>query len=641
MNYRKKVSLEETFLDSENIPGFDTARFEGVLERPIATRIFLSLGGIFILTGIFLASRAGYLMLAEGKAYAMRAEDNRLVHQTIISERGVIFDRDGVPLAYNVPGFRVVVDTRGADKEDLLPRIADLAESLGRDKAELISLVERHWEHGEIVVDLIRQWSVASGLITHFKDEDAIRVESTPLRAYINHPAFGHVVGYVGSVTEDDVSKDPDILGWGEIGKTGIERSYDLVLRGNPGMKIVETDSQGAVLSQGIYQQEKEGGNLTLSISADMQKTLYAAIQQTAENRGFIGGSAVALDAHTGEVLALVSYPGFDANVMSTGEPWEKVSHILSDEKHPLFSRAVAGLYPPASTVKPFLAAAAIDEHVISPEKIIYTEGRIVVPNPFDPDHPSIFKDWKNHGPVDMVRAIAVSSDAYFYTIGGGHGRVEGLGVQRMHDYLSRFGLGQRTGIDLGGEAEGLVPNKDWKALTFPNDSIWRVGDSYNMSIGQGWLLVTPLQMARATLALARGGELLQPRVVQTITYGVEGNERKEAVAVLPSSHVSINNSSLQVAQKGMRLAVTEGTAMGVADIRLPVAAKTGTAEVDKKGKVHSWFIGYLPLEDPKLVLVINMERGPAGNLIGATAVAHEFLKWFSTDFIDKMPPAR
>lgn len=641
MNYRKKVSLEETFLDSENIPGFDTTRFEGVLERPIATRIFLSLGGIFILVGMLLASRAGYLMLAEGKAYAMRAEDNRLVHQTIISERGVIFDRDGVPLAYNVPGFRVVVDTRGTDKEDLLPQIAELAESLGRDKAELISLIERHWEHGEIVVDLIRQWSVASGLITRFKDEDAIRVEPTPLRAYIDHPAFGHVVGYVGSVTEEDVSKDPDMLGWGEIGKTGIERSYDLVLRGNPGMKIVETDSQGAVLSQGIYQQEKEGGNLTLSISADMQKTLYAAIQQTVEDRGFMGGSAVALDARTGEVLALVSYPGFDTNVMSTGEPREEVSHILSDEKHPLFSRAVAGLYPPASTVKPFLAAAAIDEHVISPETIIYTEGRIVVPNPFDPDHPSIFKDWKNHGPVDMVRAIAVSSDAYFYTIGGGHGRIEGLGIERMHDYFSRFGLGQRTGIDLGGEAEGLVPNKAWKALTFPDDSLWRVGDSYNMSIGQGWLLATPLQMARATLALARGGELLQPRVVQTITYGVEGNERKEAVAVSLPSHVSISNSSLLVAQKGMRLAVTEGTAMGVADIHLPVAAKTGTAEVDKKGKVHSWFIGYLPLEDPKLVLVINMERGPAGNLIGATAAAHEFLKWFSTDFIDKMSPAR
>lgn len=620
MNYHRKLTLEETLVDTENLPGFDTARFEGVLERPLATGVFLALGGIFLLVGGFLAARAGYLMLIKGEAYAMRAEDNRLVHQTIVPERGVIFDRAGVPLAYNVPGFRVVVDTRGAKKSVLVPRMEELARALNRDTAEVVTLVERHWEYGEIVIDLIREWSIANDIMTRFKDQDAVRVEPTPLRAYVAHPAFGHVVGYVGAVTEENITEDTAALGWGEVGKTGIERAYDAVLRGNPGVKIVETNSQGAVLSEGIYRREDRGENLTLSISAELQKKIYEVLEKTAQERGFGGGSAVLLDVRTGETLALVSYPGFDANVMSTGNPRDEVSRILSDESHPLFFRAIAGLYPPASTVKPFLAAAAIDEHVISPEKVIYTEGRIVVPNPFNPERPAIFKDWKNHGPVDMVHAIAVSSDAYFYTIGGGHNSIDGLGVDRMRDYFLRFGLGQTTGIDLLGEEEGLVPSKEWKARAYPDDPLWRVGDSYNMGIGQGWLLTTPLQMARATLALAREGELLRPHLVKSITHN-----DISALAPLP---VSISKSALDVARKGMRLAVTEGTAMGVADIRLPVAAKTGTAEVGKSAWTHSWFIGFLPWEDPRLVLVVNMERGPAGNLIGATSVAHEILQW-------------
>ena len=620
MNYRRKLTLEETLVDTENLPGFDTARFEGVLERPLATGVFLALGGIFLLVGGFLAARAGYLMLIKGEAYAMRAEDNRLVHQTIVPERGVIFDRAGVPLAYNVPGFRVVVDTRGAKKSVLVPRMEELARTLNRDTAEVVTLVERHWEYGEIVIDLIREWSIANDIMTRFKDQDAVRVEPTPLRAYVAHPAFGHVVGYVGAVTEENITEDTAALGWGEVGKTGIERAYDAVLRGNPGVKIVETNSQGAVLSEGIYRREDRGENLTLSISAELQKKIYEVLEKTAQERGFGGGSAVLLDVRTGETLALVSYPGFDANVMSTGNPRDEVSRILSDESHPLFFRAIAGLYPPASTVKPFLAAAAIDEHVISPEKVIYTEGRIVVPNPFNPERPAIFKDWKNHGPVDMIHAIAVSSDAYFYTIGGGHNSIDGLGVDRMRDYFLRFGLGQTTGIDLLGEEEGLVPSKEWKARAYPDDPLWRVGDSYNMGIGQGWLLTTPLQMARATLALAREGELLRPHLVKSITHN-----DISALAPLP---VSISKSALDVARKGMRLAVTEGTAMGVADIRLPVAAKTGTAEVGKSAWTHSWFIGFLPWEDPRLVLVVNMERGPAGNLIGATSVAHEILQW-------------
>lgn len=627
MNYHKKLSLEETLVDTENLPGFDTARFEGTLERPISARVFWVVGYVFTLIGMLLSIRAGYLMLMQGEAYAMRAEDNRLVHQPRVPERGVIFDSTGVPLAYNVPGFRIVVNTSGAKKDELVSRLEELAPLMGRDAAELVEMVEQSWEYGDVVVGQTREWDTANEIITRFKDEDAVRVVPMPLRAYVAHPAFGNLIGYVGSATKEEIQENPDITGWMEIGKTGVESSYDTLLRGSPGVKIVETDSQGSVLSEGIYQREEKGGNITLTISADLQKIVYGAIQNIADTRGFTGGSGIMLDVKTGAVRALVSYPGFDANNMSKGGAQEEISRILSDTRHPLFFRPVMGLYPPASTVKPFLAAAAVEERVIDPEKIIYTEGRIVVPNPFDSKSPAIFKDWKNHGPVNMLRAIAVSSDAYFYTIGGGHGTVKGLGVDKMHDYFVRFGFGKPTGIDLLNEEVGLVPDRTWKAETYPRDPLWRVGDSYNMSIGQGWFLVTPLQMARATLALARKGELLQPHLLASV-FRNEKEEPYDALGANAPLPISINKSSLDIAQKGMRLAVTEGTAMGVAGIRLPVAAKTGTAEVGKSGRTHSWFIGFLPLENPELVLVINMENGPAGNLIGATAAAHEILQW-------------
>ncbi|TSC67962.1 MAG: Penicillin-binding protein 2 (PBP-2), partial [Parcubacteria group bacterium Gr01-1014_66] len=620
-------------MDSENLPRFDTTRFEGVLERPIPIHAFWGLGGIFVVIGALLVVRAAYLMMVAGDAYAKRAEDNRLVHHMIIPERGAILDRTGKPLAFNVPGFRVVVDTRGVPKETLLPRMRSLAEELKRDGRELTALIEQHWAQGEIVIDLIREWETANRLLTRFKDEPAIRIEPTPLRAYDEHPAFGHVVGYVGALTKEDLARDSSMLGWSETGKTSIERAYDEVLRGNTGIKIVETNSQGEVLSAGIFQKEERGGSVTLSISADLQKVIYTAIGRIIEDRGFQGGSAVALKADTGEVLALVSYPGFNANSMSTGVPREEVLKILTDEHKPLFPRALAGLYPPASTVKPFLAAAAIDEKIVDPETVIYTEGRIVVPNPFDPDRPTVFKDWKNHGPVNMVRAIAVSSDAYFYTIGGGHGRIEGLGVEKMYSYFRIFGMGERTGIDLLGEEDGFVPNKEWKSKEYPNDPLWRLGDSYNMSIGQGWMLATPLQLARSTLAIAREGMLYQPRLVKAIST-------KSIDVPLPTP-LSISKEALRIARLGMRSAVTDGTASGVADIRPLVAAKTGTAEVDISGRTHSWFIGFLPWDSPELVLVINLENGPAGNLIGATAAAHEVLQWFSTDYIDKNSPDR
>lgn len=603
----------------ENLPGFDRSRYEGALEYPITAQIFLLVGFAFFLIGLILASRAAFLTIAQGDTYAMRSEDNRLRHSVIIPERGIIKDRNGEPLAFNVPGFRVIITIQTINPSTLTSLLAEVAPIIERDIQELTSFVEAHSFEEEIVIGTLRDWSIATQLMTQWKNYTGIRIEPTPLRAYTTHPAFSHVVGYISTVTKEDIEQNENAMAWGGSGRSGIELAFNETLRGYLGLKILETDSKGSIISDGVYQKEERGKDITLSISADMQRVLYDAIGHIVEERGFTSGSGAALDARTGEILSIVSYPSFDLNILNRGYPRDAISVLFTDERKPLFFRTLAGLYPPASTVKPFLAAAALEEQIIQAEKIIYTDGRLVVPNPYNPEHPAIFHDWKNHGPVAMRDAIAVSSDVYFYTIGGGYGNQKGLGQERIASYLKSFGIGQSTGISIPGEKSGNMPDSAWKAQRYPEDPVWRIGDTYNISIGQGGMTTTPLQMARATLALANGGILKNIRIVRNISTASEDEK------LLP-----LTSESITVAREGMRRAVIQGTAIGVSDIPLPVAAKTGTAEVGKTGRVHSWFIGFLPWENPELVLVINLEDGSATNLVGATAAAHEVLRWYT-----------
>lgn len=603
-------------LDIRNLPGFDTSRFEGRLEHPIGQGVFLGMGVVFLSIALILVGRAGYLSLVRGQAFAAIATNNHLRHTTIVPERGVIYDRNMKPLAFNVPGFRVSVNFKKSDVREASPIIAELAAALERDPQELAEYIEKHKKTGDLFIDVIYDWPKASQLITRFKDEEKILVSPTTIRSYMPGPAFAHVLGYVNRVTKEDIERDESIIEWGQTGRAGIELAYDEVLRGNLGVKILEMNSQGDILSEGIYREGDHGKNIVLSIASGLQEVMYESIKQTVQERGFEGGSAVALDAKTGDVVGMVSYPGFDSNVMSRGAPQEEVMAILNDPQHALSNRAISGLYPPASMVKPFLAMAAIQEGTISADTNIVTNGRLVIPNPYNPDNPAILHDWKNHGVVNIIRAIAVSSNVYFWSIGGGYKDIPGLGPTRIHDYLSRFGIGQKTGVDLPHEVEGSMPDENWKRQHSPDDPDWRVGDTYNISIGQGGMLVTPIQMARAVLGIAHGGDIIKPHIVM----GRLEMQREDVVG----------SAALDVARRGMRAAVEEGTAMGVKWLPIEVAAKTGTAQFSHPGRTHSWFMGFLPQDEPELVLVVNMENSSEKNLVGATFVASNILHWYT-----------
>ncbi len=620
------VDPEDIFLDTRNSPGFDTIRFEGRLERPISRPIFAMIGILFALVGSTLFARAAYLGILHGDEFQARATNNHLRHTSIVPPRGVIYDRNLRPLAYNVPGFRISLDLGDARDSFDEANIIRLASLLKRDPKEVVDILAGR--SGEIPVDIIYEWDTANAIIAAFKDDMRVKVEPATIREYLASPSISHVVGYLSKITKEDleVVGDSPFL-WLQRGRTGIELTYDEILRGTLGKKIVEFDSGGEPLSENLFEREEPGKNLVLSISADLQEVMYQAVGETVRERGFTGGSAIMLDARNGAVLGLVSYPGYDLNALSRGSPRDAVRWALQDASHPLFNLVISSAYPPASTVKPFLAAAALEEHIIDPNRQILTNGKIVVPNPYDPAHPATFLDWKNHGLVDMFQAIAVSSNAYFQTIGGGYGGIPGLGLSRIHEYMSRFGFGSKTGIDIPGEFEGLLPDEAWKARVNPGDPTWRIGDTYNISIGQGGTLATPVQLAVAALAMVNKGDIIKPKIALGLSNADGTVEYFSSREVTRTADIA--ESSLRTVQKGMRLAVQEGTAKGLSEFSVEIAAKTGTAQFIRKEKVHSWFMGFAPYDNPEVILVINMENASAHNLIGGVYVAGQIFRWY------------
>jgi penicillin-binding protein 2 len=434
------------------------------------------------------------------------------------------------------------------------------------------------------------------------------------LRAYKPISGIAHIVGYLKYPSKDKFGIYYDER---YSGMDGAEYEFDDELAGQNGLKITETDALGKVQSESTLRPPKDGKNVALSIDSRVQEKLHTTIAGAAHEYGFTGGAGVVLDIKSGEVLALTSFPEYGSAVLTEGKDKEQIENLLSQKNNPFLNRALGGLYIPGSIIKPYIAVAALEEHLIDPAKSILSTGSISIPNPYNPGQVTIFKDWKAHGWVDMRRAIAVSSNVYFFSIGGGYDGQQGLGITRLNKYLKEFGFAEKTGIDLSGEEEGNVPSPEWKAETF-EDEEWRVGDTYNTSIGQYGFQVTPLQAVRSVAAVANNGFLITPTILKL----EEGNKTK-------AEELSFGKDNLQIAREGMRQSAVDGTASGLNMPGLEVAAKTGTAELGvSKEFVNSWSVGYFPYQNPKYAFAILMERGSRHNTIGATYVARQLLEW-------------
>ncbi len=543
------IDPDEIFMDTLNVSGFDTQQFEGLIEKSIPRKTVTAAMIVFGIIGTIFIVQLVRLQMVHGQKYFTKSENNRLHHTPTFADRGVIYDRHGKELAWNV------VNTEG---------------------------------------------------------------EPFSVRDYITDPGFAHLIGYVGYPT-----KDSSGFFWQNsiLGKAGIEKKWNTLLAGENGQKIIELDANQHILSENLVTKPIQGTNVTLTIDAGIQSAMYRAIRELADTQGFEGGAGVMMDVHTGEIIAMTSYPEYDLNILSHGDDYATIARYATDPRHVYLNRTMSGLYTPGSTVKPYLALGALNEGIITPNTTILSTGQVEIPNRYDPTKPQTFRDWKKggHGVTNVYKALAESVNTFFYSIGGGYGNQNGLGISRIDDYIRKFGLDQKTGIDIDGEVTGNVPSPEWKLKTFPSDGTWRLGDTYNSSIGQFGFQVTTLELVRAVAAIANNGDLVQPYVT------------KDPLAKTnpPTRITGIDPKWYAVIHDAMRKTVTEGTAQ-IANVPFVHAAiKTGTAQVGAKNSfMNSWSTGFFPYENPKYAFVIVMDKAKSTNETGATYVTRQVFDW-------------
>ena len=594
----------------------DAVKMEWPLNRSVS-RFFL-MGMILFL--LVLGGRIFYLSVVKGEEYSLIALRNSLRALIIPAPRGIMYDISGKPLVQNVPSVDAVlvpadVPTDEREIAELKGRIG-VVFSLEPDLLETtLSKLDRRSTLPVLLKERIGQEETLLYL-SQSHELPGVGLYQTTQRQYLDSLIFSHVLGYEGKIRKEELETHPDYLLTDSIGKQGIEKSYESALRGTHGWKRVEVDAFGKVKKELGVVQPVPGQDLILNIDADLQKKLFDSLQTILEKNDLKRAGAVAIDPRSGAVRALVSLPSFDNNLFAGGISGENYRALLNDSSEPLFNRVVAGAYPPGSTIKPVLAAAALTEGVVDERTEIESKGGINVGRFF-------FGDWKVHGFTDIRRAIAVSSDVFFYSIGGGYGGIEGLGMNRMKKYEELFGYGQKTGIDTGGEVAGLLPDANWKKEKIGER--WYIGDDYNSSIGQGYVTATPLQVLNSIVAIANGGTLYEPRIVSQIR-SYDGKVTPVPTKVIREKFVDSN--ILRIVREGMRETVTEGTAQALADLPIEVAGKTGTAQFGNESKTHGWFVSFAPYETPELALVVLVEgQGEEG--YNAVPVTKDVYSWY------------
>jgi penicillin-binding protein 2 len=595
----------------------DAARIEWPLTRSVARFFFFGMLASFMVLGF----RLVYLNVIKGQQYQEAAERNSLRQIVMPAPRGIIYDRFGKRLVTNVPSMDIVVtpadlpeDQGALDEEKRL--IRTLLSINDDDMAAIFDKIDRH----SIVPVPLKERVTQNEMLlflSQSKELPGLSLYKTTHRNYADSLIFSHVLGYEGKIRKDELLSHPDYLLTDSIGKQGVEKGYEDTLRGTHGFRQVEVDALGQVQKELGTINPKPGNDIILNIDADLQKKVFDALQAILEKNGLERAAAIALDPRDGAVRALVSLPSFDNNLFAEGISAVDYQKLMTDPSQPLFDRAVSGEYPPGSTIKPVIAAAALAEGVITPSTIINGMGGVLRIGQ------ASFHDWTTHGPSDVRAAIAESNDIFFYTVGGGYGNIAGLGMDRMKKYDNLFGYGDKTGIDLPSEADGFIPDTAWKKEKLGER--WYVGDDYHASIGQGFVTATPLQIVNAVAAIANGGTLYVPHIVGQIR-SADGKVSPIPVQVIRKDF--IDSGILEVVREGMRQTVTSGTAQSLKTLSIETAGKTGTAQFGSDGKTHGWFVSFAPYEHPELALIVLVE-GQGSEGYNTVPVAKEVYEWY------------
>ncbi len=556
----------------------------------------------------------GYVQIIKGDEYRTMAENNRFRSYTIPANRGIIYDRRGIVLSRNNPIFQLV------SSKELLPNNSNdlrllfelLAEVSKIDLAEFYLAYDSvEYYQDEILLIPNLDYDTAIEIMSRTRDFGSMNVEISSKRNYVTDiiPSLSHLLGYVGVLNENEYSilKTEGYRSFDIIGKQGLEDYYESDLRGSFGHEILEIDAYGKLERIVSKIDAIDGKDLYLTIDSRLQKFVEESIIANLDGSEATKASVIVMEPNTGEILSLVSWPSFDSNDFVGGINQEKYSILINDEDLPLFPRAISGDFPSGSTIKPVYAAAALIEGIITTKTTFFSTGGLSVSNLW------FFPDWRagGHGTTDVYHAIADSVNTFFYYIGGGYEDFDGLGIEKMMDWAEIFGFGQTTGIDLYGESSGFLPSPEWKWEA--KGEVWYIGDTYHVAIGQGDFLSTPLQIARSTAVFANGGHLVNPHLNQDIEI-----EFKDI----------IDEETASIIKDAMRQTVTQGSAKSMQLATVEIAGKTGTAQWSTVAENHSWFTGFAPFEDPKVVVTVIIEEGADGSL--AIPVARDVFNYWA-----------
>ncbi len=611
-----------------------------LIRRRFAKRIIFVAGGIALLS-IILVVRLVWLQVISHSYYRGLADSNRISLVPLIPNRGLILDREGVPLARNVSTYTLEVNPQLTPHlEETLSRLARVV-SIGNTDRKLFRklLDETHGLEPVVLRSHLTETERARLAVVRFEFPE-INIESRLIREYPEGDIFSHVVGYIGRITEadqihlEDEGIDGLYRGTNYIGKLGIEGFYEQELHGVSGVEHVETDANGRGIRSLNRVNAISGSDLKLTVSAKLQQVAVTAF-------GDHRGALVAIEPSTGEVLAMVSQPGFDPNLFVDGIDQESWKLLSESPDQPLNDRALRGLYPPGSTVKPFMALAALSLGYRQ------TTGGIFDPGYFSlPGSAHRYRDWKEggHGFVDLRSSIVESCDVYYYKL------ATDMGIDTMHQFFSQINFGSKTGIDIAGEATGVYPSTAWKESKYHQD--WYLGETVIAGIGQGYVLTTPLQLAQAVAMIANDGVMMQPHLVRTIGDREVGGGKFIPPKVVPTPKFS--ETDLAFIREAM-VGVTEagGTAVhAFYGAPYKVGAKTGTAQVigvkqgekykasttSERNRDHALFVVFAPADHPKIALAIIVENGGHGGETAAP-IARAVLDYYLLGKLPQVTP--
>lgn len=617
-NHQYEINFDEITLDTESSRDFSVK--EKILDR----KIFIVIGVVSFAIGSALFVRTGFLSIVKKKAYQVRADAN--INKVIVepAPRGIIFDRYGKPIVENTPILSVYLRPAELVKQNELSQVLEALAKLDVNQSKLFSILNQSNLQESDTILVKKDISNSEAIELKGMNLDSLIVADDFKRVFSRY--FGHVVGYTGLATSDDV-KIRGFANSDSVGKTGLEAEFDDKLRGINGRTIVRRNVKGEMLEEKSLTEPKIGVDLKTTIDAEFQEYFYKRLEKGIKDLDLReGGAGIAFNPQNGEILSLISYPSFTL---------DEIPDLLNDPKTPILNRAVMGKYSPASTVKPFLAVGALKEGIIKPTDVVYSSGMLEVPNPYYPDEPTLFPDWKPHGWVNLYAALARSSNIFFYAVGGGlpynedlikgEENFKGLGMPLIKKYLELFGFNEKTGIEIPDEATGFIPSPETQKER--TGIAWRLGDTYHVSIGHGDLRINLLELLRGFATIVNGGKLYKPNII----FGSEPVIDRDISYLAPE---------METVLKGLSDAVYKpyGTCVSLSDLPFKTVAKTGSASVLDNKKINAIFLGCgpVPFESYPPICVLVLAENAKTSTLNAVPIGHDVLQWYYENRINQ-----